>query len=256
MINTELTNDTTAEEISDSLFPQYIVGGKFDGEKFDEDTKEASKFICEVLRHRPSLIKAHVDEHGWVSTEELLDGLRCKGFYEIGMAELIKIVERDKKHRYSFGGEDKSLIRANYGHSIPIDPDYDPVEPPLILYHGSCTKYYNSIQEKGLIPKERIYVHLTDDISTAIEVGDRHSGGYTDIYYIKAKEMYRDGLLFYTANGTWLTKSVPTKYFFDYRVINSKVYAIRIPRYVGNKKYEGGTLVGTIDDNYNLTACK
>lgn len=255
---TEIVSSQKLTEAQEQLilFPSYFKDGVFDGEKFDRDTKEVAQFMCLVLRHKPSIIGAKVDEHGWMNTKDLLVGLRDKGFKFIGKAELKKIVERDTKTRFSFGGEDDEIIRANYGHSIPIDLEYEPVEPPLVLYHGSCSKYHEDIQKLGLLQKDRNYVHLTDDITTAIDVGDRHRGGVTDIYYIKAKEMFRDGLQFYVANGVWLTKSVPTKYFFDYAVTDPSRYTNKVPRYIGNKKYIGNNFEGILDEDYNLITNK
>ena len=83
--------------------------------------------------------------------------------------------------------------------------------PPDILYHGTGMKYCNSIDRDGLIPKSRLYVHLSKDIDTAINVGSRH--GEPVVYKIKAIEMYNDGCKFYlSANGVWLTKEVPIIY--------------------------------------------
>ena len=45
---------------------------------------------------------------------------------------------------------------------------------PEILYHGTGEKFVASIDEQGLIPKSRLYVHLSGDIDTARKVGQRH----------------------------------------------------------------------------------
>ena len=72
-------------------------------------------------------------------------------------------------------------------------------------------KYCNSIHRDGLIPKSRLYVHLSKDIDTAINVGSRH--GEPVVYKIKAREMYNNGYKFYlSTNGVWLTKEVPIIY--------------------------------------------
>lgn len=60
--------------------------------------------------------------------------------------------------KYSFN-EDKTLIRANQGHSIDVDVELPKKQPPVILYHGTGEKYVASIDEQGLIPKSRLYVH-------------------------------------------------------------------------------------------------
>lgn len=45
--------------------------------------------------------------------------------------ELIEeVVNTNDKKRFSFN-PDKSLIRANYGHSIDVDLKLKPLEPPL-----------------------------------------------------------------------------------------------------------------------------
>ena len=48
------------------------------------------------------------------------------------MEILERIVAEDEKQRYSFN-EGKTLIRANQGHSIPVDVELEEVEPPEIL---------------------------------------------------------------------------------------------------------------------------
>lgn len=89
------------------------------------------------------------------------------------MGMLEKIVKEDSKQRYSFNGE-KTLIRANQGHSIDVDVELEECIPPDILYHETGIKYCNSINKEGLISKNRVYVHLSKDVETAINVGSRH----------------------------------------------------------------------------------
>ena len=126
------------------------------------------------------------------------------------MEMLEQIVAADNKQRYSFN-EDKTKIRANQGHSIPVDVELEALTPPDILYHGTAEKYVSSIETRGLIPKSRLYVHLSADFDTALNVGKRH--GNPIIYQVDANKMAQDGYTFYrSANGVWLTKEVPVKY--------------------------------------------
>lgn len=126
------------------------------------------------------------------------------------MGMLEKIVKEDSKQRYSFNGE-KTLIRTNQGHSIDVDVELEECIPPDILYHETGIKYCNSINKEGLISKNKVYVHLSKDVETAINVGSRH--GEPFVYKIKAKEMYNDGYRFFLSkNGVWLTKEVPAMY--------------------------------------------
>ena len=63
----------------------------------------------------------------------------------------------------------------------------------------------------GLIPKSRLYVHLSKDSDTATNVGRRH--GKPVLYTVKTGDMFKDGYKFFLSkNGVWLTKEVPVKY--------------------------------------------
>ena len=70
---------------------------------------------------------------------------------------------------------------------------------------------FPSIDRQGLLPKSRLYVHLSADKDTAVKVGRRH--GAPVVYTVQAGKMSADGYLFYrSVNGVWLTKEVPTEY--------------------------------------------
>jgi putative RNA 2'-phosphotransferase len=170
---------------------------------------EVSKYISLILRHKPEVIGITLDEHGWADVTELIKGIEKdhKGF---NMEILEEIVRTDNKQRYSFN-EDKTKIRANQGHSINVDVELKESEPPKILYHGTGKKFVDSINKEGLTPKSRLYVHLSKDRETAINVGKRH--GEPVIYMVDARQMINDGYKFYLSeNGVWLTKEVPAKY--------------------------------------------
>ena len=167
-----------------------------------------SCFLSLILRHKPETIGISLDEHGWANVDELIEGISKTR--EFNMDILEEIVRTDEKERYSFN-EDKTLIRANQGHSIPVDVELEEVEPPEELWHGTGEKYVASIDEIGLIRKSRLYVHLSKDKETALKVGSRH--GRPVLYTVKTREMYQDGYTFFLSkNGVWLTKEVPVKY--------------------------------------------
>lgn len=169
---------------------------------------DTSKYIALILRHKPETIGIKLDEHGWADVSELIAGVSKT--HPLDMELLEKIVSEDEKQRYSFN-EEKTLIRANQGHSVPVDVELAETEPPEVLYHGTGEKYVSSIDAQGLIAKSRLYVHLSKDVEIALNVGQRH--GKPVIYEVKSGEMNRDGFKFYlSVNGVWLTKVVPIKY--------------------------------------------
>lgn len=170
--------------------------------------KNTSKYISLILRHQPEVIGITLDEHGWADVNQLIEGVNKT--HPLTRELLEEIVRTDEKQRYSFN-EDHTKIRANQGHSIPVDVELKEAEPPEELYHGTGEKYTGSIEQQGLIPKSRLYVHLSKDTETAVKVGQRH--GKPVVYTVMAGEMYRDAYRFFlSANGVWLTKEVPVRY--------------------------------------------
>lgn len=168
-----------------------------------------SVFISLVLRHKPEAAGIQLDEHGWADVKELLDGIRATG-RQIDAATLEQIVATDAKQRYSFD-ETHTLIRANQGHSIPVDVELTETEPPEWLYHGTAERFLSSILSEGLTRQSRLYVHLSADRATAEKVGARH--GKSVVLRIRAKAMRDAGYPFFlSANGVWLCQSVPVLY--------------------------------------------
>lgn len=170
---------------------------------------QIGKYIAFILRHKPQVIGITLDPHGWAKVDELIEGIVSK-YPNFNKNLLEDIVASDNKQRYSFN-EDHTMIRANQGHSIPVDVELKEVVPPDILWHGTGEKYVASIDAIGLIPKTRLYVHLSLDTETAQKVGSRH--GKCVIYKINARKMYEDGYHFYlSVNHVYLTKEVPVQY--------------------------------------------
>lgn len=168
-----------------------------------------SVFISLVLRHNPDAAYITLDEHGWADVDKLLAGVNKTG-RAIDLNILEEIVATDKKQRYSFN-EDKTQIRANQGHSIPVDVELKEQEPPKYLYHGTADRFLRSICAEGLKPMSRLYVHLSRDIDTALNVGKRH--GKPVVLKIYSRDMYMNGCKFYLSqNGVWMTEKVDAKY--------------------------------------------
>nr|AUN37138.1 RNA:NAD 2'-phosphotransferase [uncultured bacterium] len=172
-------------------------------------TVKISKFLSLVLRHKPEEIGIQLDAAGWVPVTELLSACQAHGF-SIKPEELEEVVRTNDKQRFAFS-EDGSMIRASQGHSVEVKLDYQPLVPPEILYHGTATRFLDSIKEQGLIKGKRHHVHLSGDEATAIKVGARH--GKAVVLVIESLQMHKDGFIFYQSeNGVWLTEKVPANY--------------------------------------------
>lgn len=174
------------------------------------DLIKISRYISLLLRHKPELAGITLDMHGWADVNEIITAV-CNHYQQpFSMIELEAIVANDNKCRYTFN-EEKTLIRANQGHSVDVDVELKKAVPPDILWHGTADKFVKSIDEQGLAPQNRLYVHLSSDVETALSVGKRH--GVPVIYMVDCASMLADGHEFFISrNKVWLTKSVPAKY--------------------------------------------
>ena len=165
-----------------------------------------SKFLSLILRHQPEKIGLSLDANGWASIDDLLRLSTAKG-RPLTRALLDEVVETNDKQRFVFN-EDRSMIRASQGHSVAVDLELSAVAPPPVLFHGTATRFLESIRVQGLLKGSRQHVHLSPDESTAIRVGQRH--GKPVVLRIAAGRMQLEGHKFYrSANGVWLTDHVP-----------------------------------------------
>jgi putative RNA 2'-phosphotransferase len=167
---------------------------------------ELSKFLSYVLRHRPESIGLSLGDGGWVPVETLLS-LAAEAGRRITREDLEVILQRKGKQRFALS-EDGARIRASQGHSVAVDLQLSPLEPPELLYHGTIARSLPAIRVEGLRPMGRQHVHLSVDRDTARTVGGRR--GPPVVLEIAAGAMHRAGHLFYRAdNGVWLTAHVP-----------------------------------------------
>lgn len=158
-----------------------------------------SKHLAYLLRHSNL-----PNYNGWVKVDVVLSELG------VPLLDIQKIVNEDVKGRFEFS-EDKTSVRALYGHSIDVDLELELKFPPTILYHGTAEKYLDSIMREGLRLCKRNFVHWSDTIDMAIQIGARH--GNPVVLSIDTEAMISAGYKFYKAqNGVWLTGEIPTLY--------------------------------------------
>lgn len=171
--------------------------------------KRIGKFISLILRHEPEKIGLQLDNAGWADVDELLAGLKRKN-REISFAQLQELVASNDKQRYSFN-EDQTRIRANQGHSLKLDLQLEARDPPAQLYHGTATRFLETILEQGIVRGERHHVHLSSEEITAHHVGSRH--GRPVVLTIESGAMVKQGHVFYCSeNLVWLTDHVPAEF--------------------------------------------
>jgi putative RNA 2'-phosphotransferase len=172
----------------------------------DQQRTRASKFLSKHLRHDPGGIGLALEAGGWVAVNALLDGCRRAGF-PLSRDGLLEVVASSDKQRFAFD-ETGDRIRANQGHSVEVDLQLEPMDPPAVLYHGTAADTVPLVLRDGLRKMRRHHVHLSPDVQTATRVGARH--GRPVVLAVDAAAMTRAGHAFYvSANGVWLTDEVP-----------------------------------------------
>jgi putative RNA 2'-phosphotransferase len=173
------------------------------------DVVKTSKFLSFVLRHAPEAIGLELDAAGWADVEDLIRLANASG-RALDRELLFLVVETNDKQRFALD-EARTRIRANQGHSIEIDLGLTPQTPPPVLFHGTASRFLESIRVSGLVPGSRTHVHLSPDRSTAHAVGSRH--GKPVVLSVDAAAMHASGSEFRLAqNGVWLVARVELRF--------------------------------------------
>jgi putative RNA 2'-phosphotransferase len=168
-----------------------------------------SKYLSKHLRHEPERLGLELLDGGWIDINTLIIAATKDGF-EFDRSDLEAVVKTSDKQRFAID-DSGNLIRANQGHSIPIDLQLLAQTPPVTLYHGTHINAIEIIRVAGLKKMSRHHVHLTADINLAHQVGARR--GQSAVFTIDTQAMDRDGYDFYqTVNHVWLVDRVPPNY--------------------------------------------
>lgn len=176
---------------------------------------ELSKEISYALRHAPWEYELEMDEDGWVPIDQLLDSLHKTNKWENLLAtDLSNMIQASDKKRHEIKDGN---IRAFYGHSLTMKILKEETMPPNVLYHGTARRFLKSITENGLLSQSRQYVHLSQDLETARNVGSRHDDR-PSILIVDAKMAWNDGIKFYIGNEkVWLADEIPAKYLKKFK---------------------------------------
>lgn len=173
------------------------------------ELKKRSKALSYWLRHAPEKGGLKLDAQGWTPVNALLEALE-KGGLPTDMTLLERVVAENDKQRFEFS-DDGERIRARQGHSIAVEGSWHRADPPATLYHGTVAKFLGAIMREGLNRQKRHHVHLSPDIATASQVGQRR--GKPVILSVDAAAMVSEGAEFaLSANGVWLVDAVPPEY--------------------------------------------
>lgn len=165
-----------------------------------------SKELCYILRHHPEEYNLKLNKYGYADIDLLSKRIN------IPIETIKEIVSRDKKTRYTIKSD---KIKCNFGHSISVELEPDSTKIPGILYHGTTRQNLSSINNQGIKPMSREYVHLTNDLNVAKQVGMRYARNINELIILKINviEMIKDkNNILSTGTSTFLTKYIDPKY--------------------------------------------
>ena len=173
--------------------------------------RQLSKLASHALRHRPDQYGLQPDAQGWVTIEDFLRAARATGgaLADVTAEDLVETIAKADKQRHQLN---EHSIRALYGHSLAETIVKPAGEPPAILFHGTSPTAWVRIQQEGLRPMSRQYVHLSVDQQMALQVGGRR-GPDVVILSVDAAAASRNGIIFRLGNDrVWLADPIPPEY--------------------------------------------
>lgn len=179
-----------------------------------KDDIRISKFLSFILRHHPEKFGLEIDSKGFADLNKVLKVVNQKyNDTRITVRDIERIIQNSNKKRFEIV-EDK--IRAFYGHSIDKKIVMNEQSSlPLKLYHGTDLNAYKKIQKEGLKKKRRQYVHLSDSIETAFNVGRRRTP-HPIIIVIDINEAVKEGIKFYKSGDMYLVDYVPPRFISQF----------------------------------------
>lgn len=139
----------------------------------DHEVLTISRGMAGILRHFPERFGIELDKQGYANIEELASRIGRRNRYGwLRATHIIAVAETDERGRYQVK-EDK--VRATYGHTIDVDlsdlPDSDREE----YFYPTSYEELGLIEERGLIPVNHSYIHLSGTKEKAMEAGKIHN---------------------------------------------------------------------------------
>ena len=170
-----------------------------------------SRLMSGLLRHFPWEAGLSLDEEGFVEVGELYRAIRYRwprgGYGWLRPEHVLAVALLDPKGRFELKGD---LIRARYGHSVEVRPQYQRVVVDGTLYHGTWEGAVPAILREGLKPMKRLYVHLTSSLRDAWRRGA--SRGRPVVLVVDAAALSREKEVYRAGPTVYLVDEVPPRF--------------------------------------------
>ncbi|OLS24168.1 MAG: putative RNA 2'-phosphotransferase [Candidatus Heimdallarchaeota archaeon LC_3] len=162
-----------------------------------------SKFLSLILRHRPELIGATLNEQGWtdLSLAEIVNSMtqnENKNFSWVKISDIEEVVNTDPKGRYEISENDPRVLRATYGHSVEVEGLLDnpsgPEDLPQVAYFGCSNSEMEGILKLGIETSERQYIHLSVRKNDALAIARKKFRNQPRIVSINLEGVVETGI--------------------------------------------------------------
>ena len=169
-----------------------------------------SKFLSFLLRHHPEKFDLELDEMGFASLPTVLEILNDR-YGELGLGTITErtlrdLIARSDKLRFEIREDE---IRALYGHRIDVKVEMKEASSvPPRLFHGTTRRAFQKIKKEGLKKRGRQYVHLSEDVESARQVGKRRSTQPV-ILIVDTARASEQGITFYKSGDMFLADYIP-----------------------------------------------
>ncbi len=177
----------------------------------EQELEQIGRTMAGALRHFPEKFELQMDEQGFVSLKEFIAALKRQRerYHWLRPHHIIAIIETDPKGRYQVSND---LIRATYGHSLPLNLNLPTDNIPDTLYYPTTPEESDILLETGLKPSDRKQVHLSKTYNDARTAGKVRTEEPI-ILAIDAKKAIEDGIVIQRAGRTvFLTLEIPAPY--------------------------------------------
>jgi len=153
---------------------------------------EVGRFLVKTLRAPEARYTLNADEYGWVSIDVIMP-LVLEEFRYATREHLAEVVEKDAQRRLDIR---EDAIRVKAGHQYDVKIPSEPVQPPPVLYHGTCEEAVEGILDGEIRKMGKAYVHVTDTIRRARHIGGRKTEKPV-ILLIDAESAVKSGVRFW-----------------------------------------------------------
>ncbi len=183
----------------------------------DYEQEHLGKTLAGALRHFPEKFNLTMDPRGWVDIQQFVNAIRSRRrrFRWLRAYHVVALIKTDPKGRYQYKD---GYIRATYGHTIDVDLDFPTDETPDKLYYPATEEEAEFLKEGGIRPADRVFVHLSTTLESAVEAGKVRSPRPV-IFEIDAKKASEDGIkIMHAAPTIFITKEIPPEYIKEVEV--------------------------------------